>query len=90
MLYAVICTDKPDHLPVRLAQRDAHLAYLKESPVIFAGPFLTDDGAGMTGSLIVLEFDDRAAVEAWAAADPYAVAGLFERVEIRPWKRAIG
>ncbi len=35
-------------------------------------------------SLIVAEFDDLAAAQAWAATDPYAQAGLFESVVIRP------
>lgn len=90
MLFAFICLDKPNHLEVRKANRDAHLAYLKESPVVFAGPFLGDDGESMVGSLIVLDLEDRGAAEAWAAADPYAQADLFERVDIRPWIRAVG
>jgi uncharacterized protein YciI len=31
-----------------------------------------------------------AAAEAWAAADPYAKAGLFESVTIRAWKKVRG
>ena len=33
---------------------------------------------------------DRAEAEAWAAADPYALAGLFESVEINGFKHVIG
>ena len=44
----------------------------------------------MVGSLVVLDVPDRAAAEAWAANDPYARAGLFERVQVRPWNRVIG
>ena len=90
MLFAIICRDKPGAEPVRKANRDAHLAYLKESPVVMAGPFVSDDGATMIGSLIVLEFDDRAAAEKWAANDPYANADLFESVDIVPWRKVIG
>lgn len=90
MLFALICTDKPGAEQTRLANREAHLAYLDESPVVFAGPFTDDSGAQMNGSLIVLDFPDRAAVEAWSANDPYAKAGLFSSVEIRAWKKAIG
>jgi uncharacterized protein len=90
MLYTVICADKPGHLETRKANRDAHLAYIRETGVVTqAGPFL--DAAGeMCGSLIVLDVADQAAAEDWAASDPYAAAGLFETVEIRPWKRVIG
>ncbi len=90
MLHALICTDKPDHLEVRLSNRDAHLAHLKaDRHVVQAGPFLDADG-GMCGSLIVFDTGDRAHVEAFAAADPYAVAGLFADVRIEAWNRVIG
>ena len=90
MLYALICTDKPGHLEVRKANRDAHLSYIAETGVVaMAGPFLTDAGE-MIGSLVVLDVADRAAAEGWAAGDPYAKAGLFERVEIRAWKKVVG
>jgi uncharacterized protein YciI len=90
MLYAVICTDKPDHLAVRKANRDAHVAYLKSCGVVAqAGPFL--DAAGdMYGSLVIIDVADRAAAESWAAADPYAHADLFSDVRIEPWNRVIG
>lgn len=89
MLFAVICVDKPGHLEVRLANRDVHVAYLKKTGAVLAGPFLSDEGE-MNGSLVVVEAADRAAAEAWAAADPYAKADLFESVAIRAWKRVIG
>ena len=90
MRVALICTDKPDHLETRKANREAHLAYIAATGVVeMAGPFLGTDG-GMTGSLVVLSVDDLAAAEAWAAADPYAQAGLFADVQIREWKKVIG
>jgi uncharacterized protein len=54
-----------------------------------AGPFI--DAAGqMCGSLIILNVATKAEAEAWAAADPYAKAGLFQSVMIQEWKRVIG
>ncbi|MEL6219992.1 MAG: YciI family protein [Pseudomonadota bacterium] len=91
MLYAIHCIDKPGHLDTRKANRDAHLAHIRstEGAIVQAGPLL--DGAGeMCGSLLIYEADDIAVVQAWADADPYAAAGLFERVEIRPWNRVVG
>lgn len=90
MRYAVICIDKPDHLSVRTENRPAHLKHIQDSCVVeMAGPFLNSDGA-MTGSLIVLSVDSLDAAKAWAAADPYAKAGLFQSVDIREWKKVIG
>ena len=53
-----------------------------------SGPFL--DAGAMVGSLVVLNVDDLDAAQAWAAADPYAKAGLFASVDIREWKKVIG
>lgn len=90
MLFAFFCTDKTDAGSIRQDNRPAHLEYLKASPVVVAGPTVSDDGETMTGSLVVLDLEDRAAAEAWAANDPYAKAGLFSSVEIRAWKKVIG
>ena len=89
MLFAIICTDKPDGLPLRMETRPAHLDYLKATAVAQAGPFLGVDGKP-TGSLVVIEANDRDAAEDWAAKDPYAKAGLFSDVRIEPWNKVIG
>lgn len=89
ILHALICTDKPGHLPVRLENRDAHLAHLKADPhVVQAGPFLNAAGE-MSGSLILFATEDRTHVETFAATDPYAQAGLFEDVRIETWNRVV-
>ncbi|MBP6011409.1 MAG: YciI family protein [Alphaproteobacteria bacterium] len=92
MLYALICTDKPNALAVRMEARSRHLAYIEQhlAQVKIAGPFMSDDGATMAGSLIVIEADDLAAARDFSAKDPYALAGLFQSVEIKPWRWTIG
>jgi uncharacterized protein YciI len=90
MLYALICTDKPGHLQVRMDTRPAHLAWLEGlgDNLKAAGPFLGDDGKPV-GSLVIIKADDVAGAQATAAADPYAKAGLFSAVEIKPWNWVI-
>ncbi len=90
MLFAILCNDKPDHLQLRLDTRPAHLDYLKGlgATLKFAGPFLDEDGKP-NGSLVVVETADRAAAEKIAAGDPYARAGLFADVTVRPWNWAV-
>jgi hypothetical protein len=87
MLFALICTDKPNSLDVRLSTRPEHLKYLESlGPRLkAAGPFTSDDGQP-TGSLVIIEAADRATAQAMANSDPYVKAGLFSSVEIRPWK----
>ena len=65
---------------------------LKKLPGIshLAALNLLDAAGEMAGSLVILDVPDMAAAESWAKSDPYAMAGLFASVEIRPWKRVIG
>lgn len=88
MLVAVICTDKTGAIETRKANRDAHVAYLKETGAVQAGPFLNAEGV-MCGSLIILDVDDMAAAEVWATNDPYAKAGLFADVRLEQWNKVI-
>lgn len=92
MLFALICTDKPGGLPIRKENRPDHLAYLESlgDALKFAGPFTEEDGETMTGSLVVIEAPSLAAARDIAGGDPFAKAGLFASVEIRPWQWSIG
>ncbi|WP_417523314.1 YciI family protein [Marinovum sp.] len=89
MLIALIARDKPGALQTRKDNRDAHLAYIKETGVVSqAGPLIVE--GEMAGSLVILDVADMAAAEAWAESDPYAKAGLFDSVELIEWKKVIG
>ena len=87
MLYALICTDKPGSLAARKENRAEHLAYLKSlgDTLVLAGPFTEPDRQTMNGSLIVVEASSLEAAQAIAAGDPFAKAGIFASVDIRPW-----
>lgn len=88
MLIALIAKDKPDALQTRMDNRPAHVEYLKSTGVVAqAGPLL--DGDRMIGSLVILDVPDMAAAEAWAAADPYTKAGLFQSAELIVWNKVI-
>ena len=87
MLFALICTDKANSLELRQQSRPDHLKFLESlgSSLKAAGPF-TDDEGKPSGSLVIVEAQDRAKISEIAARDPYAIAGLFASVEIKPWK----
>ncbi len=91
-MYLIFCIDKPGSLEIRKANRDAHLAYLKEQgdKLVAAGPTVTEDGETMNGSLLLMNFANQAEAEAFAAGDPYGKAGLFESVTIKKWKKVLG
>lgn len=92
MLFVITCVDKPNRTDVRLANRAAHLDFLKSlgEKCVMAGPTLSEDGQSMTGSVLLFEQPDRATLEALLETEPYYKAGLFEAVIIRPYKKVIG
>jgi uncharacterized protein len=91
MQFMIYCQDKPGHGEVRAANRNAHLAYIEGfgKNIVIAGPLLTEDGATMIGSLLLMEFAGRAEAEAFSAADPYRKAGLFQNVTITLWRKVL-
>jgi uncharacterized protein len=86
MLFCVVAVDKPDSLTLRMATREAHFAYARETDVVvLGGPFLDSKG-DMNGSVIIFNSEDIDAARRWHAGDPYVKAGLFAHSEVRPWK----
>lgn len=90
MPYAIITHDKPEHLDLRTAVRDEHLAYLDahKRRLLAAGAVIDDDGSGGHGGIILYDTDDRAEAEAFIAGDPFTKAGLFETVTVVRWRKA--
>ncbi|MCA1492608.1 YciI-like protein [Sinorhizobium alkalisoli] len=88
MLFALLCTDKPGALQLRLDTRPDHLAYLEDlnarGILKVAGPFLGEDGKP-TGSLVIVKTETIEEAKAIAEADPYAKAGLFANVEVKAY-----
>ncbi len=90
-LFVISWMDKPDSLEVRMAAREAHLAYLAKTPgkVALGGPFIDAEGR-MIGSMMIYEGDSLQEAEAFHREDPYTKAGLFERSQVRPWRATVG
>ncbi|MDB5452879.1 MAG: hypothetical protein JWO33_1457 [Caulobacteraceae bacterium] len=88
MFFAFLCQDKPGALQLRMDTRPVHVEWLNginaAGTLAFAGPFLDADGKP-NGSLVVVKAETLEEAQAISAADPYAKAGLFASVDIRPW-----
>ena len=98
MRYVIIGHDVPNSLEQRLAARPAHLARLTAlrdaGRLVLAGPCPAIDAedpgpAGFSGSVVIASFDDLAAARAWADADPYVAAGVYHRVDVRPFRKVL-
>lgn len=98
MLYVIIAEDVPNSLERRVTARPLHLARLTamqaSGHLVLAGPFPAIDSpdpgpAGFSGSLIVAEFDSLETAQAWADADPFVSAGVYARVNVRPFRQTL-
>ena len=98
MHYAIMSEDVVDSLEKRKAARPAHLDRLNnlasQNRILVAGPHPAVDSsepgeAGFSGSLVIAEFDSLDQAQAWADADPYVAAGVYQRVVVKPFKRVL-
>ncbi|MQP77561.1 YciI family protein [Stenotrophomonas sp. MYb238] len=98
MWYVIEGYDGQDVLAARQAARAAHLARLQalldQGRLLLAGPCPAVDAedpgpAGFSGSVVIASFDDLAAARAWADEDPYVAAGVYQRVDVRPFRKAL-
>jgi len=89
MHFVIRAIDKPGSLHIRMDNRGDHVEFLKahSDQIVAAGPLLSESNGDMTGSLLIMSFADLAEAETFTRDDPYAKAGLFESVEISPWKK---
>jgi len=93
--YVIEGYDGDDVLERRLAVRAGHLARLQAlhdaGRLLVAGPCPAIDAddpgpAGYSGSVVIARFPSLDEARAWAAADPYVAAGVYARVEVRPFR----
>ena len=98
MWYAIEGHDGAGVLERRLAARQQHLARLVElrdqGRLLVAGPCPAIDAedpgpAGFSGSIVIAEFESLDAARAWAEADPYVAAGVYARVDVRPFRKVL-
>lgn len=91
MLFHIHMIDRPGGSALRAATSEAHLAFVGGhlDAMYAGGPLTSDDGEQILGSIIVMDFPDRAAAEAFIAEEPYNKAGLFESVTIRSYRPVV-
>lgn len=91
MLYVIHCLDHPERAALRQANTDAHAQYMRAHAdrVRLGGPLVSTDGQTRIGVLVVIDFDDRDALQAFIEHEPYRRAGLFARVDVHPFARVM-
>ncbi|MBM3564688.1 MAG: hypothetical protein FJX42_01060 [Alphaproteobacteria bacterium] len=93
MHYVVIAHDGTDEkaLDRRMKAREAHLAgakQMKQDGRMLMGGAMMDDAGKMIGSVMVVDFPDRARLDAWLKNDPYTTGDVWQKIEVRPYRIA--
>lgn len=93
MQYLILAYDAPDALDRRMQVRATHLENLQPlvdaGRVAIGGVMLAEDGETIRGSMLVVEAEGEDAVRALVDDDVYTKEGVWERVEITPFRRSI-
>lgn len=93
MQFLIVAHDATDpHAPARrMAAREAHLALIaryKAAGHMKMGAALLNDAGQMIGSTLIVEFEDREALEGWLKEEPYLTQNVWGKVEVTPCKIA--
>ena len=98
MWYVIYSEDVENSLALRKQTRAAHLERIQllvdQGRVLVAGPCPAIDSedpgeAGFTGSLVIAEFNSLEEAQKWADTDPYALAGVYRKVSVKPYKKVL-
>jgi uncharacterized protein YciI len=93
--YLVLAYDgtDPEAMQRRMAARPAHLENVRPMEargMLLVGGALLDEAGEMIGSASVLNVANRAELDAWLTTDPYVTGGVWQRIEVKEMRVAIG
>lgn len=76
----------------RAAARASHFESVEQmvkNGEIRAGGAILDEAGTMVGSALFVEFPSRAELDAWLEKEPYMQQGVWQRIEVRPFRLAV-
>ena len=91
MQFLITAYDGKDMLKKRMEVRPGHLENLDRvmENVICAGGLLDSEGK-MKGSVLIMDFPDRSALDLYLTTEPYLIEKVWERVKVEPMNVVIG
>jgi hypothetical protein len=96
MLYVIIAEDIQQSSDLRAKYSDQHRARISalvdQGRLVVAGPCPKVDGvefsdAGVSGSVIIAEFDSEDDAKRWLSEDPFVIHGVYQSVNLKPFKK---
>jgi uncharacterized protein YciI len=93
--YLILAYDgtDPEARQRRMEARPAHMENVKPLEargMLLVGGALLDGDGEMIGSASIANVADRAELDAWLASDPYVTGGVWQRIEVKPMRVAVG
>jgi uncharacterized protein YciI len=91
--YLIIAQDGGDDeaLKRRKEVRPLHLAgakKLKENNNFIIGGAMLDDDGNMRGSIMIVQFETKDDFQKWYDDEPYITGGVWQTVEVKPFRVA--
>lgn len=88
MHYLVVAHDQPgpEGKQRRAAARERHLAQASTVTCVrpVFGATILDEAGEMVGSMLVMDAEDRSALQAWLDIEPYVVDEVWGEVHVHP------
>ena len=83
MQFLIKAYDGPNMLEKRMEVRPRHLEGMSRlsEHIICAGGLLDEEGK-MKGSVLIMDFDSRAELDAYLAAEPYVLENVWQKIEV--------
>lgn len=85
MQFIITAHDGENMLEKRMAVRPRHLEGMAKlgKHIVCAGGLL-DDAGKMAGSVLIVDFEDRAALDAYLQNEPYVTEQVWARIDVAP------
>jgi len=91
--YVIIAQDGKDEeaLERRKSIRPVHLAgakKLKENNNFILGGAILDEHGNMCGSVMMVQFENESEFKNWYTNEPYITGGVWQEIEVKPFRVA--
>ena len=73
--------------PARSSRTDRALRRVGQ---VLLGGAILDEAGDMVGSVVLADFPTREELDEWLAGDPYVTGGVWQEIEVRPYRPAVG
>jgi hypothetical protein len=92
MVFVRLAFNAPNKDRERADNIAAHTAHLRSGAIniVQSGPLFSTPDDARIGAIIVFDVATMAEVEAFNAADPFIVSGVYDDVKIMRWEKTIG